>query len=31
VPFPMERAGDALARLRDRNIDGRAVLRVRPD
>jgi NADPH2:quinone reductase len=29
--FPLERAGEALARLRDRNIDGRAVLRLRDD
>jgi NADPH2:quinone reductase len=29
VPFPLERAGEALAALRDRRIDGRAVLRLR--
>jgi NADPH:quinone reductase len=29
--FPLERAGEALAALRDRRIDGRVVLRVRDD
>jgi NADPH2:quinone reductase len=29
--FPLERAGEALALLRDRHIDGRAVLRLRDD
>ena len=29
--FPLERAGEALAALRDRRIDGRAVLRLRDD
>ena len=29
--FPLERAGEALAAVRDRRIDGRAVLGVRPD
>ncbi|MGC2414686.1 MAG: zinc-binding dehydrogenase, partial [Stellaceae bacterium] len=29
--FPLERAGEALAALRDRRIDGRAVLRLRED
>jgi len=29
--FPLERAGDALAAVRDRRIDGRAVLRVRAE
>jgi NADPH2:quinone reductase len=29
--FPLERAGEALAALRDRHIDGRAVLRIRDD
>jgi len=29
VLFPLERAGEALAALRDRRIDGRAVLRLR--
>ena len=29
VSFPLERAGEALAALRDRRIDGRAVLRLR--
>ena len=29
VPFPLERAGEALAALRDRRIDGRALLRLR--
>jgi NADPH:quinone reductase len=29
--FPLERAGEALAALRDRRIDGRAVLRLRGD
>jgi NADPH2:quinone reductase len=29
--FPLERAGEALAALRDRHIDGRAVLRLRDD
>ena len=29
--FPLERAGDALAALRDRQIDGRAVLRLRDE
>ena len=29
--FPLERAGDALAAVRDRRIDGRAVLRLRDD
>jgi hypothetical protein len=27
--FPLQRAGEALAELRDRHIDGRAVLRLR--
>ena len=31
VPFSLERAGEALAALRDRRLDGRAVLRVRDD
>jgi NADPH2:quinone reductase len=31
VPFPLERAGEALAALRDRRLDGRAVLRLRDD
>jgi NADPH2:quinone reductase len=29
--FPLERAGEALAAVRDRRIDGRAVLRLRDD
>jgi NADPH:quinone reductase len=29
--FQLERAGDALAALRDRQVEGRAVLRLRPD
>jgi NADPH2:quinone reductase len=29
--FPLERAGEALAALRDRRVDGRAVLRLRDD
>ena len=29
--FPLDRAGEALALLRDRRIDGRAVLRLRDD
>jgi NADPH2:quinone reductase len=29
--FPLDRAGDALAAVRDRRIDGRAILRVRDD
>ncbi len=29
--FPLERAGEALAGVRDRHIDGRAALRVRDD
>jgi NADPH2:quinone reductase len=28
--FPLERAGQALAAVRDRRIEGRAVLRLRP-
>ncbi len=31
VPFPLERAGEALAALRERRLDGRAVLRLRND
>ena len=29
IMFPLERAGEALAAVRDRRIDGRAVLRLR--
>jgi hypothetical protein len=29
TPFPLERAGEALAALRDRRLDARAVLQVR--